>query len=46
LLIKEIKKKNNKKNVVFNNFLNTYLKIFCACFTKSKLIPYPDITNG
>ena len=23
-------------NVIFNNFLNIYLKIFNACFTKSK----------
>jgi hypothetical protein len=33
-------------SVVFNNLLNIYLKMFYACFTKSKLIPHPDITNG
>ena len=34
-------------NVIFDNFLNIYLKIFYACFTKRKLnSTHTDINHG
>jgi hypothetical protein len=40
----------NNLNIIFNNFLDTYLKIFNTCFTKRKLHPLykynPWITKG
>ena len=36
----------NNTNIVFNKFLDTYLKIFNTCFKKKTFTPHIHITLG